>query len=701
MKRIAVTLLIITLCLHLWPQKTTKKGEPFIGFEADKNHKQLNARYQNWLNMVAYIASAEEIKIFLGLPTIQDRDLFIKIFWQQRDPTSGTDKNEYQEQIEQRFRYVNKFFKRGTPRPGWKTDMGRIYMVLGPPNSIETVDNQVNLHPTQIWYYYGDKSLSLPTYFHITFFRRHGVGEWVLYSPLADGPASLFVSGDVINTSDFRTMYQKIQKLAPKLAIPSLSMLPNKVPYAYQPDLQNPIIMANIYKSPIKKINASYATNFLKYKGFVDVKSSIDFVNNSRLVSVNKDEESGLNLINFTIKPKKISINFHKIKEKYYFNYHLVVGLRQGEHVVYEYKKKFDYFFDEATIATLKSGGIVIHDSFPVLPGNYQLLVFIQNRAGNEFTYFDKPVEVPAPENKPFLASPLLAYKSEAMGKQYFFAYRFNNHKISLDPGKNFAADETPQVLIGIYQIDRSFWQQGYVQWQAKALSDRNPFKKSGVLALKDQPFNKNIHILFQPVAEKLSPDYYEITLKLFDPKGRVADVKVAPFIISPMAGIAKPSEMYSRRLSKNAYYLNYILGVQSRNIGDFSSAKSLIEKSVVMNPFFTRGLLDLLDLELKLRDYTQILRRVDQLKNHKDMSFPLHRIKGEALYGLKRYQEALTELLQANQIYNSNTRLINLIGHTFLKLNNRPEALKAFEASLKIDINQPRIKQIISRLKK
>ena len=51
------------------------------------------------------------------------------------------------------------------------------------------------------------------------------------------------------------------------------------------------------------------------------------------------------------------------------------VSLKQDEKIIYQYSKNFDFYFDPDRIDTLKGNGIVIHDSFPVIPGNYQLLV--------------------------------------------------------------------------------------------------------------------------------------------------------------------------------------------------------------------------------------------------------------------------------------------------------------------------------------
>jgi len=118
--------------------------------------KDLPKKYRDFLDLVAYIILPEEKEVFLQLTNDRDRDLFIESFWKQRDPTPGTPQNEFKEEHIRRFNYANKFFSRNSPREGWRTDMGRFYIILGPPTSIERFEGTLGVYPTQVWYYYGD-----------------------------------------------------------------------------------------------------------------------------------------------------------------------------------------------------------------------------------------------------------------------------------------------------------------------------------------------------------------------------------------------------------------------------------------------------------------------------------------------------------------------------------------------------------------
>ena len=93
--------------------------------------------YKKWLDEdVAYIITDEERAAFKQLSNDEERDNFIEAFWQRRDPTPDTEENEFKEEHYQRIAYANEHFAAGIP--GWKTDRGRIYIVFGKADEIES-----------------------------------------------------------------------------------------------------------------------------------------------------------------------------------------------------------------------------------------------------------------------------------------------------------------------------------------------------------------------------------------------------------------------------------------------------------------------------------------------------------------------------------------------------------------------------------
>jgi GWxTD domain-containing protein len=98
---------------------------------------ELTKTYKKWLDEdVAYIITDEERAAFKQLSNDEERDNFIEAFWQRRDPTPDTEENEYKEEHYQRIAYANEHFAAGVP--GWRTDRGRIYIVFGKADEIES-----------------------------------------------------------------------------------------------------------------------------------------------------------------------------------------------------------------------------------------------------------------------------------------------------------------------------------------------------------------------------------------------------------------------------------------------------------------------------------------------------------------------------------------------------------------------------------
>jgi GWxTD domain-containing protein len=105
----------------------------------EQHRKRVNdtPTFQKWANEdVRWIITPEERAAFLKLHTPEQKEQFIEQFWALRDPTPDSRENEFKDEHYRRIAYSNEHF--GVDAiPGWESDRGRVYIVLGPPDEIE------------------------------------------------------------------------------------------------------------------------------------------------------------------------------------------------------------------------------------------------------------------------------------------------------------------------------------------------------------------------------------------------------------------------------------------------------------------------------------------------------------------------------------------------------------------------------------
>ena len=183
----SAVILTITAAVVLtaWPSKAGAKAPaPAIAAAqaAPAAQKQvlrvsLATPYTKWLSEdVAYIITDRERAAFKSLTTDAEREHFIEQFWLQRDPTPGTVENEFKEEHYRRIAYANEHY--AADIPGWKTDRGRIYIVYGPPDEIEShrYSDASTPHPYEQWRYRFIEGVG--TNVIIEFVDATGTGEY-------------------------------------------------------------------------------------------------------------------------------------------------------------------------------------------------------------------------------------------------------------------------------------------------------------------------------------------------------------------------------------------------------------------------------------------------------------------------------------------------------------------------------------------
>ncbi len=112
-----------------------------------KNGKELNRA----IEVLVYIASPEIVDRMNQAKSFSEKKKLFEKFWKGGDPTPETEINELQLEYYRRVRYANRHFEI-LGQDGWNSDRGKIYILYGPPDSVEhQMDNQSRDY--EIWRY--------------------------------------------------------------------------------------------------------------------------------------------------------------------------------------------------------------------------------------------------------------------------------------------------------------------------------------------------------------------------------------------------------------------------------------------------------------------------------------------------------------------------------------------------------------------
>ncbi len=122
-----------------------------------------------------YIATPTQIDDMLSTKDYGERLRKFEEFWKKKDPSPGTPINEVLYEYYRRVEYANKHFKHYFP--GWKTDMGKVYITLGPPHQIDRHPLELDSKPYEVWYYYDINR-------EFVFVDETGFGDYRLITPL-------------------------------------------------------------------------------------------------------------------------------------------------------------------------------------------------------------------------------------------------------------------------------------------------------------------------------------------------------------------------------------------------------------------------------------------------------------------------------------------------------------------------------------
>jgi GWxTD domain-containing protein len=657
----------------------------------------LPERYRKWLDEeVVYIISPLEKDVFLKLKTDGERDLFIDAFWKHRDPNPDSPENEFRTEHERRIEHANRFFGRDTPVPGWKTDRGRIYILLGEPGEIQRFLGRPGVYDCESWFYQGKTDRGLPAAFYLLFFREHGQGAFKLYSPLRDGPQALrpSSSGD---PGDYAQALRALRDVEPSLAAIAESLVPGEegdIPG--RPSMASDLLLERIQSLPSRETRDTYARRFLEYKDRVEVEYTANYLDSDSLVKVFK-EASGPYFVHYAVEPRRLSVNQYEGRYSTTLEVNGRVTTLDGR-LVYQFDRNVPLEISEARMAELSLAPFDYHDLFPLVAGDYRLSILLKNEASKEFTSLEKSIRVPPDGPAPELTQPLLGYKVERFdpGQKKIRAFRVGPYQVFCQPGRIFTAGDTLAVVFQVDHLSPEAAAGGRIR--IAFVKDGQPFREivRRPADLPDLPT-----VLEEVRLAEFPPAHYLVRISVT--RGEKESVSSEEeFDLTYAANVARPwsSSRVLPEAGDPAYSL--ILGAQLFNLGRYREALAAIERARERMPDSPGAAYNLAQVCVATGKYARAAEVLAPfLGRTPPAAYEFYVLAGEALRKAGDFGRAADVLNEAVGHYGVNASVLNALGESYLGLGKSAEARAAFEKSLELSPNQPDIRRKVADLKK
>jgi len=296
---------------------------------------------KQWLEeVVSYIITEAEKSVFLSLPNEEERGRFIQSFWEKKDPDPSTPENEFKIAYYKRIAIANKLFG-FSKKDGWRTDRGKIFILLGPPQEIQrdfspTGSSFSVYHGTrEIWNYWGIENPRLPYNLEIVFVDRFGSGDYVLEESLSMGQYGR-------SAYDISSLHYHFDRLE---------------------------ILAEAMKNPFE--------NQRKLEGIVTTEVTYDLIPLKSDIFRLKGTTQNI-YIPIVLKLPYASLSPKNIEDKVYYSLNFLVNVSdQEERVILQKSKDINFHFSPEELPSILTGIYSFQTALFLAPGDYGLQLFI------------------------------------------------------------------------------------------------------------------------------------------------------------------------------------------------------------------------------------------------------------------------------------------------------------------------------------
>lgn len=667
---------------------------------SDDRLDRLSDTHRIWLEEeVPYIIAEVERELFLDLETLEERERFIDAFWTKRDPNTATPVNELKEEHYRRIEYANEFLGRETYQPGWRTDRGRYYIILGEPQEVQRYTGFAGLNSTELWFFQGDTAKALPAFFYMMFYKRNDIGQFRLYSPIIDGPKEL-IQGEAAN-GDAQLALEFLDGISPELMHAALSFDTSDPPdlNSFQASLGTQMLIARIEESPKRDIRTDYAGAWRDYGSLVSADYSFNFVPNRSAFAVLVGPESTPMLhLSIELDPQNFTLESNEDQTEIYTTLDITLDVRDpDERLVLSLDKEVFVQVPPSRFAQVRAAPFAYQDSFPLIPGDHTVRVVVRNRVGKQFTVAETTLTADSYEdNRPSLGDIVVGHTSRLsadVAPAEMRTFQLGPHRIEPAHDGLFALGERVHLLIQAHAspADHRVRVEMTEDGESKVLQSIEIPVGDGSGALLDQM-----------ELESMVGGNFTLRAQLLNAEGKSLSEKTAPIVISPRSTV--PRAGFTLRRGFNAQIpglLPLARGDQHWNLGRTDQAGREYGRAVAAdNPpqlFSARWKLASIFIQKQLP--VEALKLLVPLESQFPQQYEVQAGLGYAYFLQHDAAQAIDYLEKARTLRPADTQLLNSLADSYQTLGDTDKALDLFSRSLEMDPDQALVKQRLSEL--
>lgn len=689
----------------------------------------LTPEQKKWLEQdVDAIISDYERKAFLSLKNASDRDKFIDAFWEDRDPTPGTKRNEYREEYETRMKYVLENFGHESSIPAWKTDRGKVYLLLGKPGFRKRFPADNGMWPVDFWQYRGVRQYGLPESFYLLFFQKNGVGAYRIYSPANDGPEALLQSTYSLETSGGKKSkgqataandsgniyYEALKAIDVELADATFSLLPteghntgqfNDASVVGSEFIINKVESARNYEFDKRE----YVERILAGRPKVDVYVTLgpQDVKNDIYWFMGPNGEF---VVDYAILYAPDKFDMGQYEDQYYTSLTVdgTIQTVKDNVIVESINNSHEIKLDSAQFEKIRYSPFQYLGRRLIVPGNYKISIIIHNNLTKSIIPIVEDLQIPDFDaaTKPYFSKLLLVQSTDKVAPESKGVKPFQFGAMILDPLVDHRYPQGQEIAF-FYQL---FFPEKSLPLKAEDLTlEYETYQQQKSLGKQDIALSEKIHQDLQEGSISLF-DHFKLPDALNGPARVVARLKHGDQVIAESQPAvfsfdptrpASPWRLVSGIPDWDSSYHKYELAQQYIRLNQNDKAEELLKNMTGDANADVNASIQLMKLELKAKQFDRVLILAHDLEIQYPKNKDLLWILGWAHYGLDQYGDAVRFFERGRLEEPDNVQILNALADVYLRLARYDKSMEMIDQSLKLNPDQPAMMEMKERVQK